>query len=121
MNNELITLTLIIGIMVPTYFIFATKFSSNKKASLSIHILAVITFLILGKAYRYGILKMVTNPFLVFGLMALIGTPSLLVFIYLKKKMLIQSLKHRKKYYLYPTLGILGIIFIIALISNLII
>lgn len=118
MNNELVFLSVIIGIMLPTYFMFATHYASNKKIRMSINIATVIIFFILGKIYREGILEIAATPFIVFSIMGIIGTPSLLFSIYTKKKMLPLTFKNRKKYYLYPTVSIVFIIWIITMIRN---
>jgi len=118
MTNELIFLTVITGITIPTYFMFATKYASHKKIRLFIHIATFISFFLLGQIYQDGILEIGANPFLVFGLMGLIGTPSLLFSIYTKKKILPLSFENRKKYYLDPTIAVVAVIMLIALLRS---
>lgn len=104
MDNELIFISIITGLLLPVYFMYSTYYIENKKVYWWINLGAVCVAILVWYLFSQGAFRFEFSSFFIISFIAIISTPQALMLIYAQRKMLVQSFENRKKYYLYPIL-----------------
>lgn len=120
MPNELVFLSIILGLMVPAYIMLSSLYIENRKAYRFFNMGAMFCFMLIGKLYFNGSLDVSIDSTVFFSILAIVNTPTLLFGYYVNRRMLLKAYDNRKKYFVLPIVVSTVVVFVVNVLKHII-